>query len=200
MVGDHLQELSDDGAPSLRVRATLHLRQRRHRILVDDQVIDRPPGGFTRRRSDALLAGDEDPAARVSGTKMQAHAIPPFPEAGHRWPKSSSVASGGAEPDVWPQGPMLCFLDSLRADVDAAAPEWWPGPGGSADAGVRFLKRCPAPARVRPLRRRLSAVVALALQHQGGGNGMRRNPMADSASNTAIRHEPRHKPKAHFEK
>ena len=71
---------------------------------------------------------------------------------------------------------------------------------GSADAGVRFLKRCPAPARVRPLRRRLSAVVALALQHQGGGNGMRRNPMADSASNTAIRHEPRHKPKAQFEK
>ena len=51
-----LQELSDDRARNLRVRAALHLRQRRHRILVDDQVIDRPPGGFTRRRSDALLA------------------------------------------------------------------------------------------------------------------------------------------------
>ena len=44
-----LQELSDDGAANLRVRATLHLRQRRHRILVDDQVIDihltETPGG-----------------------------------------------------------------------------------------------------------------------------------------------------------
>ena len=37
------------------------------------------------------------------------------------------------------------------------------GPGGSADAGVRFLKGCPVPARVRPLGRRWSAVVALAL-------------------------------------
>ena len=67
-----LQELSDGGAPNLRVRAALHLRQRRHRILVDDQVIDRPPGGLTRRRSDALLAGDEDPATRVAGTGLLA--------------------------------------------------------------------------------------------------------------------------------
>ena len=67
-----LQELSDGGAPNLRVRAALHLRQRRYRILVDDQVIDPPPGGLTRRRSDALLAGDEDPATRVSGTGLLA--------------------------------------------------------------------------------------------------------------------------------
>ena len=67
-----LQKLSDDRAPNLGVRAALHLRQRRHRILVDNQVIDRPPGGFTRRRSDALLAGDEDPAARISGTNLLA--------------------------------------------------------------------------------------------------------------------------------
>ena len=67
-----LQELSDGGAANLGVRAALHLRQRGHRILVDDQVIDRPPGGLTRRRSDALLAGDEDPAARISGTDLLA--------------------------------------------------------------------------------------------------------------------------------
>ena len=67
-----LQELSDDGAPNLRVRAALHLRRRRHCILVDDHVIDRPPGGRTRRRSDTLLAGDEEPAARVSGTDLRA--------------------------------------------------------------------------------------------------------------------------------
>ena len=34
----------------------------------------------------------------------------------------------------------------------------------------------------------------------GGGNGMRRIPMADSASNTATGHKPWHKPKAHLEK
>ena len=51
-----LQELPDDGAANLRIRAALHLRQRRHRILVDDQVIDRPPRALTRRRSNALLA------------------------------------------------------------------------------------------------------------------------------------------------
>ena len=67
-----LQELSNDGAPNLRVRSALHRRQRRHRILVDDQVIDCPPGGLTRRRSDALLASDEDPAAGVSGTDLLA--------------------------------------------------------------------------------------------------------------------------------
>ena len=49
-----LQEVSDYGAPNLQVRAAFHRRQRRYRILVDDQVIDRPPGGLARRRSDAL--------------------------------------------------------------------------------------------------------------------------------------------------
>ena len=63
---------------------------------------------------------------------MQAHAIPLFPEAVHRRLNSSSVASGGAEPDVWAQGPMLCFLDSPRANVDAAAPEWWSGNADSS--------------------------------------------------------------------
>ena len=38
-----LQEVSDDGAPNLQVRAAFHRRRRRYRILVDDQVIDRPP-------------------------------------------------------------------------------------------------------------------------------------------------------------
>ena len=49
-----LQEVSDYGAPNLQVRAAFHRRQRRYRILVDDQVIDRLPGGLARRRSDAL--------------------------------------------------------------------------------------------------------------------------------------------------
>ena len=49
-----LQEVSDDGAPNLQVRAAFYRRQHRYRILVDDQVIDRPPGGLARRRSDAL--------------------------------------------------------------------------------------------------------------------------------------------------
>ena len=49
-----LQEVSDYGAPNLQVRAAFHRRQRRYRILVDDQVIDRPPGGLARRQSDAL--------------------------------------------------------------------------------------------------------------------------------------------------
>ena len=62
----------------------------------------------------------------------QAHAMPLFPEAGRRWPNPGSVASGSAEPDVWPHGPMLCFLDSPRADVDAAAPEWWSGHADSS--------------------------------------------------------------------
>ena len=63
---------------------------------------------------------------------MQARTIPLFPEAGHRGPNPHSVASGGAEPDVWPPGPILCFLDSPRADVDAAAPVWWSGNADSS--------------------------------------------------------------------
>lgn len=63
---------------------------------------------------------------------MQAHEIPLSPKADHRWPNPSSVASGGAEPDAWPQGPTLCFLDSPRADVDAAAPVWWSGNADSS--------------------------------------------------------------------
>ena len=63
---------------------------------------------------------------------MQARTIPLFPEAGHRGPSPRSVASGGAEPDVWPPGPILCFLDSPRADVDAAAPVWWSGNADSS--------------------------------------------------------------------
>ena len=39
--GRLLQEVSDYGAPNLQVRAAFHRRQRRYRILVDDQVIDR---------------------------------------------------------------------------------------------------------------------------------------------------------------
>ena len=58
---------------------------------------------------------------------MQAHAIPLYAEASPRWSSPTSTASGGAEPDVWPHGPLLCFLDSLRSDVEAAAPEWWSG-------------------------------------------------------------------------
>ena len=65
-----LEQLSDDRASYLGVRASLHLRQGRHRILIDDQVIDRPPGGFARSRSNALFAGDEDPAARVAGSDL----------------------------------------------------------------------------------------------------------------------------------
>ena len=67
-----LKELSDNGAANLRVRAARHLRQGQHCVLVDDQVIDRPPGGFTGQRSDALLAGDEAPAPRVSGANLLA--------------------------------------------------------------------------------------------------------------------------------
>ena len=63
---------------------------------------------------------------------MQAHAIPVYAEAGPCRPSPGSVASGGTEPEVWPQGPTLCFLDSPRADVDAAAPEWWSGNADSS--------------------------------------------------------------------
>lgn len=70
---------------------------------------------------------------------MQAYAIPLLPEADPRWPKLDSAASGSAERDVWPHGPMLCFLDSPRADIDAAAPEWWSGNADSSSV-VRWPK------------------------------------------------------------
>ena len=63
---------------------------------------------------------------------MQAYAIPLYAEAGPRWSSPGSTASGGAEPEVWPQGPTLCYLDSPRSDVDAAAPEWWSGNADSS--------------------------------------------------------------------
>ena len=62
-------------------------------------------------------------------TALLAHG---FPEADPRWPKPDSAASGGTMPDVWTHGPTLCFLDSPRADVDAAAPEWWSGNADSS--------------------------------------------------------------------
>ena len=46
------------------------------------------------------------------GAMKQIRAISLFPEAGVRWPNLDWTASSGAEPEVWPQGPMLCFLDS----------------------------------------------------------------------------------------
>ena len=65
-----LQHLADDGPADLGIRGALHLDQGRYRVLVDDQVIDRPAAARSRRLGDPLLAGDENPAAGVVGLDL----------------------------------------------------------------------------------------------------------------------------------
>ena len=65
-----LQHLSDDRPSHFRVRPALDLDERRHGVLIDDQVIDGPHGAATGRRRDALFPLDEYPAARVPGSNL----------------------------------------------------------------------------------------------------------------------------------
>ena len=58
------------GAAEFAIRAALHLGQRRHRVLVNNQMVQRPPRATIRRIRDPLFARDQNPAPRIARTNL----------------------------------------------------------------------------------------------------------------------------------
>ena len=71
-VGRVVEHLADDLAADAGVGAALHLDERRDRVLVDEEVVERPPGPAALGIGDAGLAGDEEPAARLARSHLVA--------------------------------------------------------------------------------------------------------------------------------
>ena len=61
-----VEHLAHDLPSDAGIGAALHLDKRRHRILVDEEMIERPPRLATLGIRDASLAVDEEPAARLA--------------------------------------------------------------------------------------------------------------------------------------
>ena len=60
-----VQHLSDHFAADSRVAVSLDFNERRNRILVYEQVIERPPGAASFLAWDAGFSRDQEPAARI---------------------------------------------------------------------------------------------------------------------------------------
>jgi hypothetical protein len=69
-VGGIVEHLTDDLATDPRVRAPLDLDERRHAILIEEQVIERPPSWPTRLWGDRLFTVDEEKSARVRAVHL----------------------------------------------------------------------------------------------------------------------------------